>query len=113
MQGRHESDKVPRSVLARDFHTDQICSSVSDIDPLRLHNHVLDRPSANGNCATFVIVAKAVKLSVFDLFLRAEILSAYLDRHLAGALRPRNMIEDILPIRPFKVKILHPENPFS
>jgi hypothetical protein len=57
MQGRHKVDQVPGVFPIQDFYTNQIRAGMSDIDPLGLCNHVLDRSGADSNRAALVIIA--------------------------------------------------------
>jgi hypothetical protein len=52
------------------------------------------------------IVAEAVQQSILDLFLSADVFPIDLDRDLVAVFGARNVIEDVLPVAPLKMKVL-------
>ena len=83
---------------------------MSDLDACRVVDHMFYRACADRDNAAFGVVTQAVKGDVFDFLLGAQVLANDFYGDLVGIFGPRNMVEDVVPIFLFKVKVLHIED---
>jgi hypothetical protein len=72
-------------------------------------DHVLDSTRTDRDDAAFRVIAYAAKRDVLDFLLRAQVLAHHLYSDLVRVFRTRDVVENVIPIFLFKVKVLHRE----